>query len=137
MDYLDRPVILSERERLSPARPTLDEVRAYLRGRPFTAWAERAPAFAVLDRLEPENHKSYLKAHLYPARFAFSWMTGEMASNDDAVAFIEADPPAGLDVGLIARALQCRHAAADPDMLFAARSSLPAQVEACARLLDQ
>ena len=137
MDYIDRPVTLSERERVYPARPTLDEVRAYLRGTPFTNWTERSAAFATLDTLEPQDHKSYLKAHLYPARFVFSWMTGKMASNDDAVAFIEADPPTGLDMDLIARALQCRHDAADPDMLFADRTTLPAQVEACARLLDQ
>ena len=34
IDYLDRPVVLMERERVQPARPTLDEVRQYLRGAP-------------------------------------------------------------------------------------------------------
>ena len=136
MDYLDQPHILCERERVYPDRPTLDEVHVYLSGRPFTTWAGRAVAMAKLETLEPENRKSYLKTHLYPARFAYSWITGKMGSNDDAVAFVKAEPPDGLDVELITRALKCRHDAADPDMLFDARTSLPSQFEACARLFD-
>ncbi len=41
----------------------------------------------------------------------------------------------GLDVALVRRALQCRHDAADPDMLFPSRDALPRQVAACARLI--
>jgi predicted nucleotidyltransferase len=135
MDYLDGPLVLSERQRLQPARPTLEEVRTYLRGRPFTQWAERAAAFVELDKLDPENHKPYLRAHLYPARFVYSWITGAMGSNDDAVSFVEGDAPDGLDVALIGRALQCRHDASDPDMLFPDRTVLPDQVAACAALI--
>ena len=62
-------------------------------------------------------------------------MTGKMASNDDAVAFVAEHPPAGLDVDVVAQALQCRLEAADPDGLFPAREVLPRQVEACARLI--
>ena len=51
-----------------------------------------------------------------------------MGSNDDAVAFLGKTCPPRLDVSLIARALQCRQADADPDALFAARTTLPAQV---------
>jgi hypothetical protein len=35
------------------------------------------------------------------------------------------------------RALQCRQAAADPDSLFVARTSLLSQVDACAALLAE
>ena len=59
-----------------------------------------------------------------------------MASNDDAVAYLHANPPAGLDMALIDRALACRHAAADPDGLFPDRILLPRQVDACARLIE-
>jgi len=58
-----------------------------------------------------------------------------MGSNDEAVALLEQSPPPRLDVGLIARALQCRQADADPDPLFSARTALPSQVEACAALI--
>jgi hypothetical protein len=72
---------------------------------------------------------------LYPARLITSWMTGGMASNDDAVAFLNEQQVPGLDFNLVAAALQCRHDASDPDHLFPARSVLPRQVEACARLV--
>jgi hypothetical protein len=64
-------------------------------------------------------------------------MTGRMGSNDDAVAFLKETRPARLDVELVARALQCRRIAADPDSLFPARELLPSQIEACAALLGR
>lgn len=134
VDYVDHAVALIERERERPERPSRDDIRAYLGGAPFAAWAESAALFAALDRLEPADHKPYLRAHLYPARFVYSWITGAMGSNDAAVALARERRPAGLDVDLLASALQCRHDAADPDPLFADRVALPAQVEACARL---
>lgn len=134
-DYLDHGIALIERERIRPARPSIDDVRAYLRGTPLENWERTAARFAALDALEPKEHKPYLRAHLYPARFVYSWMTGRMASNDEAVAFLQEHSPAGLDVGLVERALAIRHAAADPDALFPSRGLLPGQVEACARLV--
>src|SRR3954464_6030831 len=97
-----------ERERVQPARPTLEEIRHYLRGAPFASWAERARSFAAAETLEPKDHKAYLRTLLYPGRFCYSWMTGLMGSNDDAVAFLSERHAAGLDVGSIKRALQCR-----------------------------
>lgn len=134
IDYIERPVVLAERERVEPARPTMEEVRAYLRGAPFANWAERARAFAAAAALDPKDRKPYLRALLYPARFSYAYTTGRMGSNDDAVAFLSERPPAGLDVASIQQALACRRAAADPDPLFSLRGVLPAQVEACAAL---
>lgn len=134
-DYLDHGVPLVERERVRPPRPTIADVRAYLGGAPFERWAETARRMAALDRLEPAERKPYLRALLYPARFVYSWITGGMASNDDAVAFLAERAPDGLDVALAERALACRHAAADPDLLFPERRLLPAQVEGCARII--
>jgi hypothetical protein len=108
-DYLDHGVALIERERFRPSHPTLDEVRRYLGGAPLESWAKAAEGFAVLDRLGAENHKPYLRAHLYPARFAYSWITGRMASNDDAVAFLRAQAPPGLGMPLYERALDRGH----------------------------
>jgi hypothetical protein len=50
-------------------------------------------------------------------------------------AFLDQTRPAGLDVGLITRALKCRHVAAGPDPLFPVRTELPSQIDACAALL--
>ncbi len=135
VDYLDHAVALIERERVRPSRPALEEIRAYLRGTPFARWAEQARRFAAAPTLEPEDRKAYLRTLLYPARLCFSFVTARMGSNDEAVAFLLHSAPAGLDVDLIVRALQCRQADADPDPLFAARAALPSQVDACAALI--
>ena len=124
-----------ECERVRPLRPTLEEVRAYLRGAPFSGWGERARNFAAAQMLEPKDHKPYLRTLLYPGRFCYSWMTGLMGSNDDAVAFVSERPGIGLDIGLIDRAVRCRRTSADPNALFPERTLLPSQIDACAALL--
>jgi hypothetical protein len=134
IDYLDHAVVLMERESVRPARPTLKDIQQYLRGAPFANWEECARSFATAQRLEPKDRKAYLRTLLYPGRFCYSWMTGLMGSNDDAVAFVNERPPAQLNVDLIARALECRQTAADPDALFSARRTLLSQVDACASL---
>jgi predicted nucleotidyltransferase len=135
VDYLDFAFALAERERVLPARPTLAEIRAYLGAAPLTTWTNNALRCAAMTALDAKDHKLFIRSHLFPARLIYSWMTGRMGSNDVAVAFVRELRPAGLDVDLIARALTCRAAAADPDALFPSRTVLPAQFEACARLL--
>jgi hypothetical protein len=135
VDYLDHAIVLMEREPVQPTRPTLAEIRLYLRGSPFANWVDLARSFAVAKSLEPKERKAYLRTLLYPARFCYSWITGRIGSNDDGVAFLCEKRIAGLDVGLIGRALQCRRAAADPDALFPERTVLPAHIDACAALL--
>jgi predicted nucleotidyltransferase len=135
LDYLDRPIVLAERERVTPARPAPEEIRTYLRGAPFANWAGRAREFANAVVLDAKDRKAYLRALLYPARLCFSYATGRMASNDDAVAYLHEYTPPGLDLSSITQALQCRQAATDPDYLFDLRNRLPAQVDACAALI--
>jgi hypothetical protein len=135
IDYLDHAVVLMERERVRPVRPALEEIQRYLGGAPFANWTELVRRFATAEILEPKDRKAYLRTLLYPGRFCYSWMTGRMGSNDDAVAFLRKTRPARLDVSLITGALHCRQADADPDSLFPARMSLPSQVDACAALL--
>jgi hypothetical protein len=135
VDYLDHAVALMERERVGATRPTLAEIRDYLRGAPFAGWSDRARSFAAAEKLDPKDHKAYLRTLLYPARFWYSWATGLVGSNDEAVAFLRERHPPGLDVGQIADALECRRAAADPDALFPKRTILPSQIDACGSLL--
>jgi hypothetical protein len=59
IDYLDRAVVLSERERVLPARPTLDEIRFYLSGAPFTNWTENAHRFAGMSALCNQEKRRY------------------------------------------------------------------------------
>jgi hypothetical protein len=135
IDYLDHAIVLIERERVRPARPTLGEIRHYLRGTPSASWVECAQRFAAAAALEPKDRKAYLRTLLYPARLCFSWMTGRMGSNDDAVGFLTERNITRLDIGLMERALECRQAAGDPDRLFPARVMLPLQIDACAALV--
>ena len=94
-------------------------------------------AAARVNEIMAASHKPYLRAQLYPARFVYSFMTGRMGSNDTAVAWLKDRAPPGLDFALIAAALDCRRAAADPDVLFASRVALPRQVAACAALISE
>jgi hypothetical protein len=75
-----------------------------------------------------------MRALLYPARFAYSWTMGLMASNDAAVAWLRPHAPAGLDVELVERALRCRNEDGDPDHLFPERAKLLGQRDACLRM---
>jgi hypothetical protein len=131
VDYLDHAVVLTERERLLPVRPTLDEIRVYLSGAPFANWTENAHRFAGMSALAPGDHKLFIRTLLYPARLVYSWSRGLMGSNDDAVAFTCEHPPPGMNTDILARALTYRQAAADPDDLFPARRILPDQVKSC------
>ena len=91
--------------------------------------------FAASETLGPKDYKPCLRTLLNPGRFCYSWITGRMGANDAAVAFLKETSPACLDVELVARALQCRRTATDPDSLFPAQKLLPSQIEACATLL--
>jgi predicted nucleotidyltransferase len=135
-DYLDHAIVLTERERILPARPTLDDVRAYLKGAPFLNWTESAERFAKADVLRPDNHKAFIRTLLYPARLVYSWRTGRTASNDEAVAFTGEHGPPGINSEVLTQALICRQAGADPDALFTARTLLPDQVKTCRRFVE-
>jgi hypothetical protein len=136
VDYLDHATGLIERgHRVFPQRPSLGEVRSYLRAETFPSWARSAEYFSGLHRLEAKDHKRYLRTLLYPARLVYSWMTGCIASNDAAVAFLAERELSDFDADAIERALEIRRASREPDSLFAARAVLPRQVEACAKLM--
>jgi predicted nucleotidyltransferase len=134
-DYLDHAIVLTERERVRPARPTLDEIRAYLKGAPFSNWAENANRFTRMGALARGDHKPFIRALIYPARLVYSWSIGRMTSNDEAVAFTAEQRPPGINTEILTQALAYRNAGADPDLLFAARTSLPEQVKSCRRFI--
>jgi predicted nucleotidyltransferase len=134
LDLLDHGIPLVERQHVRPPRPTLGEVRAYLGADPLRNWSAQVEKLNALNELTSNNRKAYLRALLYPARFAYSWTMGLMASNDAAVAWLRPHAPAGLDVHLIERALRCRNEDGDPDDLFPERAKLLRQRDACLRL---
>ena len=134
IDYIDHAKAIFENEWVNPKRPTKKEIYEYLSGEPLENWRQTAAYFILQDKLLPEEHKKYLRAHLYAARFAYSWLTLNFGSNDTAVTFLAENPVKGLKMDLIFRALECRHKADDPDRLFSDRKLLLEQIEACLNL---
>ena len=122
-DYLDHAAVLLERRHVVPERPTLTEVQTYLRGEPLDKWSRQVARLAALEDLTREDCKPYLRALLYPARFLYSWDTGTVASNDDAVAYVHSRNLFGADIDLLLRALRCRNDGDDPASLFSERRS--------------
>jgi hypothetical protein len=49
IDYLDHAVSLVEQRHVVPARPTLSEVRAYLRAEPLRSWSQSVLRFSTLE----------------------------------------------------------------------------------------
>lgn len=131
LDFLDHAQPLIEREHAAPPRPSPDDVRSYLRGQPLASWREQIARVTALTALDDVTRRTYIRALLYPARFLYSWHRGRMASNDEAVAFLRAQPQPGIDLDLIDRALACRTAERPSDELFGERHKLPGQLAAC------
>jgi predicted nucleotidyltransferase len=134
-DYLDHAIAITERERVRPARPTRDEIRAYLKGAPFSNWTENTERFAKTDVLAASDHKGFIRTLLYPARLLYSWTTERMASNDEAVAFTCEQRPPGVNTEILTQALAYRQAGADVDALFPAVAVLRDQVKSCIRFM--
>jgi predicted nucleotidyltransferase len=136
-DYIDHAVALVERRRIDPPRPTLQEIRAYLGAEPFRNWSSMVDRFNVLDELPTDDHKRYLRALLYPARFLYSWHTGQMGSNDRAVEFVQCEALVGPELDLIVRALRCRNEGRDPLPLFSGRPALLRLRDLCRERIAQ
>ena len=128
-------IAITERERVRPACPTLDEIRTYLKGAPFSNWTENTERFAKMNVLAPGDHKALIRTLLYPARLVYSWTTGRMASNDEAVAFTCEHRASGMNTDILTQALAYRQAGADADALFPARAVLRDQVKSCIQVI--
>lgn len=133
IDYLDHAVPLVERRRVAPARPTVQAIRDYLSGEPFHGWQRQVARFTELDQLTTENHKGYVRVLLYPARFLYSWDNGTVASNDDAVAYVERQALLGAELDIVLRALACRADGRDPSHLFPERHRLARLLAICSK----
>jgi predicted nucleotidyltransferase len=131
IDYLDHGVPLLERRRAMPVRPVLPEVQSYLGAEPLQNWSRQAMRFSSLEELTAEDHKGYLRTLLYPARFLYSWETGKVASNDDAVAYVERRNLIGSDIDIVVRTLRCRNDGTDPALLFLERQKLRRLLSIC------
>jgi len=135
VDYIDHAVPVLESRRVYPARPALAEIHTYLGGEPFRNWSKEVQFFSALNELTVDDHKRYLRALLYPARFWYSWETGAIGSNERAVTYLQ-DRRVDIDLDLISRALFCRSQQGDPRSLFSERSKLLHLYDRCKQLID-
>jgi hypothetical protein len=62
-------------------------------------------------------------------------VTGKIASNDDAVAFLRGYAGVGVDLDIIERALACRNDGESSAPLFAERSKLLGLPDSCKRMM--
>jgi hypothetical protein len=131
--YLDHRLPVLQRRQALPARATLSEVRSYLAGTPWQNWSEQVARFCSLEDLPSADTKRYLRTLLYPARYVFSWHTGTVCSNHDAVAFSREHGFFGASAELIKRALHCRTEGNDPTHLWAERDVLGQLRDICLR----
>lgn len=131
VDYLDHRVPVLQRRQALPVRPTLVEVRHFLAGAPLHNWSGRVDRFMALRELPLVDSKRYLSAMLYPARYAFSWQTGAVCSNDQAVAFARTHGFFGAATDVIEQALLCRRRGGDPAHLWPLRPVLKDLRDAC------
>jgi hypothetical protein len=133
IDYLDHAVPLLERRHVAPVPPTLRQVHAYLRAEALDRWSRQVARFAALDDLVSSDYRTYLRTLLYPGRFLYSWETGHVASNDDAVVYVGRRNLFGADYNVVARALRCRNDGDDPASLFSERGTLPRLLSICTK----
>ena len=101
IDLLDNGKLFYGEGAAFGARPSLDELRAYLRNTSIPYWRELAHAPPAID-----EEKRLVRLALYPARFAFSWNTGRVVSNEEAVGAVLPGWP--LDRKLLGAALRAR-----------------------------
>lgn len=134
IDFLDHRVALLQRRPATPERADLRAIRTYLRADPLRNWISAATRFGALSALAAGDHKAYLRALLYPARFIYTWETGLVSSNDDAVAYVQERDRIGSDIDLLLRALSCRALGEDLSELFPERYKLDRLIKICVRI---
>jgi len=116
LDYLDQAVALMERSECDQRGPGWTRFGVTWVARHLRTGRTWCGASRLLKRSNRRIASLSANAALSRA-ICYSWTTGRIGSNDDAVAFLT-DTLSAARRRLITRALQCRHGDADPDSLF-------------------
>ncbi|HGG57314.1 MAG TPA: hypothetical protein ENK31_05915 [Nannocystis exedens] len=104
IDLLDHGVLIDGEAIDDLPRPGREAIEAQLRAHATGYWASLTADFSG-DR--PAD-KELARCVLYPARLLYTWQSGEMASNDVAVQWLNAHPVEGLDLAPINLAMRVR-----------------------------
>jgi hypothetical protein len=137
VDYLDHGLALLQHRPAAPERPTLQAIRKHLCTAPLRNWVLNATRLGHLRALGDEDHKAYLRALLYPARFICTWETGLVVSNDEAVTYVQKHDRLGSDTDLVMRALVCRARGTDLSELFSERYKLKRLLQICVGVCEE
>lgn len=114
--------------------PSADEVRGQLRESSIPYWGEKTAHFIAHEPISED--KEFVRCLLYPARLAYSWRTGGITSNDEAVSRLLAEAPPALDTEPVATALAFRQGRVPYGALLPYRARLGSQYKETLRWLD-
>ncbi len=104
IDLLDHGVLIDGEAIDGLPRPDRAAIESQLRAHATGYWASLTADFSG-DR--PAD-KELSRCVLYPARLLYTWQSGEMASNDVAVQWLNEHPVEGLDLAPINLAMRVR-----------------------------
>lgn len=117
-------------------RPSLAAVRADMQLHSLPYWTDKTRLFSSRLPADESEFKEYVRCLLYPARLIFTWQSGRLGGNDEAVTYLEQMAPSGLRLDMIRAALRRRHGELTDTELFHYRSSLISQYIATLQLLN-
>lgn len=116
-------------------RPSLEAVRSDMQLHSLPYWAGKTRLFSTRLPADDSEFKEYVRCLLYPARLIFTWQSGRLGGNDEAVAYLEQLAPPGLQLDMIRAALRCRHGELADAELYRYQSALASQRLATLQLL--
>ncbi|QLQ31434.1 MAG: hypothetical protein HZT40_07270 [Candidatus Thiothrix singaporensis] len=116
-------------------RPSLTAIRSDMQLHSLPYWADKTQLFSSRLPADESEFKEYVRCLLYPARLIFTWQSGRLGGNDEAVAYLEQMVPSDVRLDMIRAALRCRHAELADAELSHYRSALVSQYLATLQLL--
>ena len=136
-DYIDHAVTLVERRRVVLRAQQCKRFEPISVQEPFRNWSSMVDRFNALDELPIDEHKRYLQALLYPARFLYSW--AYRSDCDERRCGGVRSIPWGrrTRARLIERALRRRNEGLDPLALFRERPALLRLRDICRERIAQ
>ena len=134
VDLIDGGVVIRGRIPELP-RPSRASVREDLREHSLPYWHEKTEGFAGGAPVTEANRKEYLRCLIYPARLVYSWLTGKLASNDSAAAYLSQQAPLGIALEPVIDAVACRNEKLAWQELLKYQSTLAEQRAATLRFL--
>ena len=109
-------------------RPAPEAVREDMRALSLPYWAEKTRHFSGQLPASESEFKEFVRCLLYPARLIFTWRTGRLGSNDEAVDYAErVAADSSLRPDMLREALGCRNGEIEDRHLFRFQPDLERQ----------